>query len=129
VQPPHPNQKVKATVILEFEDGPTEFVQIENLEVVGSWIGKEAGQARPIWEVRHPSINGIYQHHNIGVAFLDLLRVAIIELTPDWCKFDPRKYRRLLHSSVPQLSPELADKLGDEAKRLLTSDKSQAGRS
>lgn len=99
--------KVKGTVILEFENDTTESVTIEGCEVKGSWIGKGSGQSRPIYDVVHPGVNGVYQHHNVGVALLDLLRVAIIQLNPDWCKAGPSGTPTMSQSISPTHQKEI----------------------
>jgi hypothetical protein len=100
--------KVKATVTLEFENNLKEETTVDDLEVLGSWIGKDYGQSRPIWEVQRSGINGVYQHHNLGVAILDLLRVAIIELNPEWCK-KPITEKSLDRPSVPVHTKEIGE--------------------
>ena len=116
------SQKVKATVLLEFESGHKEAVAIPDMEVLGSWVGAKAGQSRPIYEVVHPSINGVYQHHNVGVAILDLLRVAIMELNPEWCKRGPGNLGVLAHPTKPEyVTPEMANELQSQEQRLLLS--------
>ena len=93
--------KVQASVLLVFEDGHREAVTIDGIQVLGNWAGFSAGQARPIYDVTHPSFNGVYQHHNVGVAILDALRVAIIDTNPDWCKAGSAGIKKIERSSAP----------------------------
>ena len=114
--------KVRATVVLEFFDSGdaqeprAESVTVDNLEVLGTW--KSVNQGRPIFEVTHPKINGVYQHHNVGVALLDLLRVAVIDLQPDWCKGDIRNFKKLERSSNPVITEEIASQAASLIKEL-----------
>lgn len=111
-------QKVQATVTLEFEGGHQETVTIEGLEVLGQWFGAGVGQGRPVYEVRHPSVNGVYQHHNVGVALLDLLRVAIIDLNPEWCKTPGGSVPRLRQSSSVTHTKDIGPDMDRVAGRL-----------
>lgn len=116
-------QKVKATVILEFESGHKEAVAIDDLLVLGSF--KSSFQSRPIYEVVHPNVNGVYQHHNVGVALLDLLRVAILDLNPAWCKSGPGNFDQLARPTKPEMTADMARQLEQQSLRMLGASEEQ----
>ena len=99
---------VQASVLLEFEDGHKEAITIDGIQVLGNWAGLSAGQARPIYDVIHPSFNGVYQHHNVGVAILDALRVAIIDKNPTWCQAGSAGIKKIERSSSPTHTKDIS---------------------